>query len=208
MGRPFTVLLDIDGPLAGFDEHLFALSQKHGWEFKDGIFERAHQKSRYLTDDMANSQHRRMARDLCEAAGWFRSLPVIAGAQEGVDEMLTRGWCVFLCTKPLAANPTCRDEKYAWVCEHFPALKDRLIITPDKSIVYGDVLLDDAIKISWIQDAFWEPVVFDAPFNREGSIWANLPRFVWGEPVDNLFEFAAVSRTRRTAARTARLDQA
>src|SRR5690606_26027440 len=104
-------------------------------------------------------------------------LPVTPGAQEGVDALMAVGVDVWVCTKPLEVNPTCRDEKGAWLREHFPMLEKRLIIAPDKSLVMGDILLDDAPSLEWARRATWMPVVFDAPFNRAGSIWERLPRW-------------------------------
>lgn len=182
----FTPILDIDGPLAGFDDELYRRCEAAGFAFADGVTSVETQKSRYLTDDITDKAHRRTARDWTEAEGWFRELPVVAGAQEGVDSMLSRGWDVYLCTKPLAANPTCRDEKAAWVGEHFPDLKEKLVITADKSIVRGHILLDDAIKLSWLETAYWTPVVFSAAYNGPGSQWERLPRWTWGDSLSIL----------------------
>lgn len=180
----FRLLLDMDGPLAAFDDHFWRAVIAEGWPVDvpgpDG------QTHRYASDHVIDPDHRAASRALVEAPGWFRALPVTAGAQAGVEELLRAGIEIVVCTKPLEENPTCRDEKAAWLVEHFPDLAVDVVITPDKSWVHGTVLLDDAIKLSWIPEATWAPVVFTAPFNGPGSPWARYQRWTWGDPIEHL----------------------
>lgn len=171
----------MDGPLADFDRHFHTKCvEMGGIEFDvDGPHV---QSERYFTDHIPDPTQRRLARTMIDAAGWFRSLPVVEGAKEGVAELLDFGFDIWVCTKPLEKNPTCRDDKGAWLREHFPMLEDRLIIAPDKSLIIGDVLLDDAPKVAWFKSAPWVPVLFAVPFNGPGSEWdgCNLLRWSWG----------------------------
>lgn len=184
------LLLDMDGPLAAFDEHGWLHVEKNGWQADVASW--ADQRHRYFTDHLPTSAERKQARRMTEAKGWFRDLPVTAGAKEGVRELLAyRGQFgqsldIWVCTKPMASNPYCADEKRAWIAEHFPELKNRIIITPDKSMVCGSVLLDDAPNPAWIGNAWWKPVIFTQPFNGEGSHWAEYPHWTWGDDVEVL----------------------
>lgn len=179
------LLLDMDGPMAGFDEHGWNVCTDLGFTFDaEGFHVQQH---RYFTEHLSPDEHRK-ARTIIEAPGWFRALPVVEGAQAGVEELLSAGVEIWVCTKPLEANPGCRDEKGAWLREHFPMLERNLIITPDKSLIRGNVLLDDAIKIEWIQEADWAPMVFTAPFNGPGSEWAHLPHWTWGDDIEELMD--------------------
>lgn len=108
--------------------------------------------------------------------GLWRHLDLI---HDGATFLRRRGFDVWVCTKPLEVNPTCRDDKGAWIEEHFPELLHRLIITPDKSMVRGDVLIDDAPKPEWFPRATWYPLIFDLPFNRSDPNYVGLPRFEW-----------------------------
>lgn len=184
---PITLLLDMDGPLADFDRHFWEYLERVGIELD--ISSQADQMYRFLTDHMPRSERRR-ARAIVERAGWFGELPVTPGAKEGVAELLGAGVDVWVCTKPLEANPTCLNDKHAWLVRHFPELSNHLITAPDKSMIRGDILLDDAIKLTWLETATWAPVVFDAPFNRYHSEWRDIPRWSWGDPLDILLENA------------------
>lgn len=180
------LLLDMDGPLADFDRHFYQRCLELGYEFDvDGLDGQRH---RFFTEHMVDAVHKREARKLVDSAGWFEGLPVTPGAQEGVRELLDAGHDVWVCTKPLEVNPTCRDAKGAWLREHFPELERKLIIAPDKSLVRGDILLDDAPHLRQIAEAVWRPVVFTAPYNGEESEWAHLPHWTWGDPLEELFD--------------------
>lgn len=77
--------------------------------------------------------------------GIYRDLPVMAGAVEGVQGLLDLGYFVMCLTKIPSKNPGAASEKLHWVNEHFPVLKDYVVITPDKGCVgtSRDYLIDD-----------------------------------------------------------------
>lgn len=180
------LLLDMDGPLADFDRHFYERASAAGYTFD--VAGPHVQTARYFTDHIADRRERAEARKMVDAPGWFEGLPVTPGAIEGVAALLDRGIDVWVCTRPLEANPTCRDAKGAWLREHFPELERRLIIAPDKSLIVGDVLLDDAPKPAWLDRAPWRSIIFAAPFNGRGSAWGGLPRWSWRDPISWLLD--------------------
>jgi len=75
---------------------------------------------------------------------FFRNLPVMAGAKEGVARLLANeGIEVYIASKPTSENLWCASEKFEWIKEHFPALLKRMILVCDKSLLLGDYLIDD-----------------------------------------------------------------
>lgn len=182
------VLVDLDGVCAGFDSHFWDRSVENGWEFD--IDHPSKQTKRYFTDHIPNKHHRNAARKMVDDSRWFRDLPVIPGAQEGLEE-LWRCCELWLCSKPLDADPFCMSDKQAWVKKHFPKLADRLILTGDKSLIVGDLLLDDAPKTKWFQRAQWTPVIYTQPFNShpESDLF-DLPHFQWGDSIGDLIKIA------------------
>lgn len=200
------ILIDLDGPLADFDRHYWTtaigLYDEHPFDIVD-LNERRY---RFLSDHLTTSGKRTQMRvGQVNKAGWFADLPPVPGAVDAVLELAERAE-VWICTKPLEPNPTCRDDKAAWIEHHLGAgWSRRLIITPDKSLVHGAVLLDDAIKPEWCSRATWTPVVYDEPFNRTGphagpheAPWA---RFSWTDGIDALLDLAM-----KRAARPSPLD--
>lgn len=183
-----TILLDMDGPLADFDTAFWEAATEAGFDF--GIPSLEHQLHRFMTDHLPRHL-RDEAQAIVQQPGWFDGLPITSGAEEGVYDLLEAGVDLWVCTKPLESNPTCLNDKAAWINRYFPDLRDRLITAPDKSMIKGDLLLDDAIKLDWIERAEWSPMVFTVPFNGPHSKWADLPHWSWSDPIETLLEAAS-----------------
>jgi 5'-nucleotidase len=178
------LLLDMDGPLADFDGYFWDTVKELGVESVNA--DRYTQSRRFATDHITNPAERKFLRWMIERTRWFAELPVTDGAVEGVEALLDAGLDIWVCTKPLDANSHCRDDKAQWLRKHFPSLSDKLIIAPDKSLIRGDVLLDDAPHLGWLGRAVWRPVIFPSTYNRGGSDWGHLPAWGWGDPVHDL----------------------
>jgi 5'(3')-deoxyribonucleotidase len=67
---------------------------------------------------------------IIEEPGFFRNLPAIPGAIEGIKKLLDAGHEVFLVT---AASLYAPSDKSFWVMERAPFMKNRLIITHAKT---------------------------------------------------------------------------
>ena len=190
--RPL-LLLDVDTPLAMFDEHAFERFTELGFEMD--IDDPSLQSRRYLTDHVIDEEQRAASRAVLEEAGWFADLPVVPGAQEGVEALLTAGVDIFACTKPMEKNPTCHSDKQAWITKNFPDLTNRVIQTPNKGLSIGDVLLDDAPMLEWMEYAAWKPLIYRTPFNGFGSDWGDFPSFDWSESIDVVVEYLELVRS-------------
>lgn len=185
--RP-VILVDMDGPLAGFDQAFYELCDRLGFEMNSTL---ETQTERYATGHVVIPAERKFARAIVDSPGWFIRLPVVEGAVEGLNALAEVAE-VWICTKPLEVNPTCRDEKGAWLKDHFGSeWEKRMIIAPDKSLVRGAILLDDAPFPEWFERASWNPVVYPTSWNGEGTAWQGLPRWTWGDPIDSLLQECA-----------------
>jgi 5'(3')-deoxyribonucleotidase len=182
------ILLDQDGPLADLDRRIWEIVRELGIPSAVSPYPEF-QTARYATDHFPR-KHRKVIRDAIDAPGFFADLHPTAGAKEGVAALLAAasdaGLAVNVCTKPQETSPTCRDEKKAWLTEHFPDLADEIYMVPDKSRITGDVLLDDAILPEWLAAAVWRPVVFTMPYNLAGSVWEHWEHWTWGDPISRL----------------------
>lgn len=181
------VLCDMDGPITAFDTAFFDRCGEHGWYMDvDGL---EYQQHRFATDHVIDPEHRKAARKMVDAPGWFWNLQPTSGAIDGLHALAEKA-DVWLCTKPLESSPTCRDEKAAWVEKWLGAeWLRRLIITPHKGLVRGDVLLDDAPNPDWFEDATWTPVIYTASWNGIDTKWDGLPRWQWGDDIGTLIEY-------------------
>lgn len=183
MSSRLVLLVDMDGPLADFDVAFFSMCDFRGFAMDATVHTQQH---RFATDHILDPADRRAARAYVDGPGWFADLPVVPGARAGLEEMAEYA-DVWICTKPLESSPTCRDEKAAWVCEHLGSRwLSRLIIAPDKSLVRGSILWDDAPRLEWIDRAEWASVIYPTTWNRAGSQWEHLPAWRWGDPIERL----------------------
>lgn len=184
--RP-VVLVDQDGPLAGFDTLFWNMCREAQVEMD---CEEHEQTAYYATDHVVDPAERKALRQyINQSQTWFADLPPTPGAIEGIN-LLAEHAEVWICTKPLEANHWCRDGKAAWVRKHLGLeWEKRIIITPDKSLVMGAVLLDDRPLHKWFARATWNPVVYPTTWNQEGSEWEALPHWKWGDPIEDLMQW-------------------
>ncbi|XP_069849152.1 5'(3')-deoxyribonucleotidase, cytosolic type isoform X2 [Dipodomys merriami] len=147
--RPVRVLVDMDGVLADFEAGLLRgfrrrfpgephvpLAQRRGFL--------AREQYRALRPDLADK-----VASVYEAPGFFLDLEPIPGAVEALREMNRMpGTEVFICTSPLLKYDHCVGEKYHWVEQNLgPEFVQRIILTRDKTVVRGDLLIDDKDNI-------------------------------------------------------------
>jgi 5'(3')-deoxyribonucleotidase len=75
--------------------------------------------------------------------GAYLAMEPIPGALEGVRSLIGMGHDVWLATKPPTGIPFAYADKVQWVLDHIPELKRKIVLTHDKSLLRGDVLIDD-----------------------------------------------------------------
>jgi 5'(3')-deoxyribonucleotidase len=85
------------------------------------------------------------ANQLKVTPGAYVNLHPMPGAVDGISELLDEGYFVMLLTKIPSENAYSASEKILWTNKHLPAVKDHIIITPDKGCVgtKRDFLIDD-----------------------------------------------------------------
>jgi 5'-nucleotidase len=162
--RP-VVLLDMDGVLADFDGHVNAV-----WPHDDmPLIPHEDRRDFYIAKDHPQYPRSLFSR-IVQAPGFFRELPPMPGAMDAV-EVLTERAEVYVCTAPMASAPSCADEKRAWIGEHMPGghryWAHRTIITNDKTLVYGDALVDDRPEVKGHRRPDWVHVLYRQPYNVE-----------------------------------------
>lgn len=159
------ILLDQDGVLADF-EHAFidAWRRRHP-DIAPVAFE--DRRSFHILEDYPPAL-RPLAEAIYTEPGFIRNLPPVPGALEAVGELLALGMEVRFCSSPLRQYDNCVLEKYQWIAHHFGrAATERLILTRDKTLVQGDLLIDDRPRIDGAARPRWQHVIYDAPYNRQ-----------------------------------------
>jgi len=80
--------------------------------------------------------------------GFYANLLPISGAIEGVNKLLSiEQLDVYILTAPSIRNPLSYTEKRVWIERHFGIeFTEKLIISPNKGLLKGDILIDDLIS--------------------------------------------------------------
>lgn len=169
------ILIDQDGVLADFERGFYAAWQASGNPHP--ALPLTQRRSFYVREDYP-TELRADVEAIYTAPGFYRDLPPITGAIEALTALLEQGHDVRICTSPLNQYRNCVPEKYEWVERHLGTeFMTRMIVTKDKTIVRGDVLVDDNPNVTGPCSANWLHVLFDQPYNRHVGgtrmTWAN-----------------------------------
>ena len=86
--------------------------------------------------------HRQIVKDYPHQKGFFKDLPVKPNSREVVEELNNR-FDVYIASAAMEFKYSL-PEKYDWLDKHFPFIHwKRRIFCGDKSVLKGDVLIDD-----------------------------------------------------------------
>jgi 5'-nucleotidase len=158
------ILIDMDDVLSDFDGEFYTRWNKL---HPDKLIVPPEERKCFYIKDELPEEYTRMIRDINTAPGFISSLPEITGGVKAIKEIAENGNEVFICTSPLNAYKNCVLEKYEWIEKHLGfewTLK--LILTKDKTIVKGDILIDDKPEVIGVAEPTWEHILFDKPYNR------------------------------------------
>lgn len=168
-----TILVDLDGVVADFEAGVLAIW--HDRHPEKELFAPRTRPHFHIGEGLDPSDQQEV-KEICQSKGFFRNLPVIEGAQEALKTM-TQQHDVYILTSAGVTLPMAASEKYQWVTERLGATwLSRLIITPAKHMVKGDILIDDKPQVRGETHAEWEHVLYDWPYNRTRT---DLRRLTW-----------------------------
>ena len=163
------VLVDIDNTIAHFDGMFL---ERFKSKYPDQQFIKLEdRRSFYPVEDYHKllGIDKKELKQIYESKGFFSNLSLIDGAKEALNEMKMEGLKVFLCTSPIGMYENCVLEKFKWV-ENNLGIEwvDNIILTNDKTLIKGNVLIDDKPNILGVNPTpEWTHIIFDQPYNRE-----------------------------------------
>ena len=159
------VLVDQDNVLADFDGSFL---EKWRRQFPGEFYVAFEQRKDFYAHKDYPEELKEKIVSVYAAPGFILNLPLISGASEALAQLIVLGHGVRICSSPLTNYQNCVEEKYAWVEKHFGKdFTNRIILTQDKTLVRGDVLIDDKQEITGLLNPEWEHIIFDRPWNRE-----------------------------------------
>lgn len=152
-GAEFDKCLNVFGPVA------------------DGIPRTAHQQQWNLNEGRTAAERKIIEQVMIEP-GFYRRLELIPGAKQALKAALKAavkaGHDVRIVSSPYISNPTCASDKLDWIARHYGSQwASRLILTNDKTVVHGDILVDDKPEVTGSMEPTWMHVLFgDYAYNR------------------------------------------
>lgn len=164
MTSPLIILIDIDAPLVLWEEGLVDLARSM---FPDVVTPDAGTRLNWDLHEGLTPAEKHVISSVMHAPGFYRDLRPVPGAATAIREMLSFGIEVFLCSTPSLDNPTCASDKLASIAEHYGAdIAARTVLTADKTLVIGDLLIDDKPEIKGHLEPTWTQVIFDRAYNQ------------------------------------------
>jgi 5'-nucleotidase len=160
------ILIDMDGVIADFEGDFLRRWRE---KFSDKPFVNFEDRRGFYLREQYPPEERENVEEIYHGAGFYHNLPVIQGAKEAIFEMQKTGLEIFLCTSPMLPKyENCVLEKYHWVNEQLGSdWINHMIITKDKTIVKGDILIDDNPDAGkGVEIPEWEHILYDQPYNR------------------------------------------
>jgi 5'-nucleotidase len=168
LSRKPILLFDMDGVMANYYGRFLEL-----WRsiYTDREFIPEGELKTFYLEDSYREEYREDIRELTTSCGFFRGIKPISGSIETLRKILSDGiFEPFICSSPEveAEEQCCFSEKAQWVEDHLGReWTERLILTKDKTLVYGDFLIDDKPVIKGINHKkAWTRVVFDQSYNK------------------------------------------
>lgn len=158
------ILVDMDGVIADYEGGFLKIwQQEHPNEFYVPVKQR---KIWDITKQYPLSLKKKIGA-IIHQEGFFRSLELIPGALQAINDLTARGNMVFICTSPSVQFQNCVLEKYEWVKNHLgDEWTKKIILTRDKTLIRADYLVDDNPVIEGCMQPSWEHILFDQPWNR------------------------------------------
>ena len=125
--------------------------------------------------------------EIYHGPGFYQNLPPIPGALEALREIKNSNNSVLLCTSPMLPKyENCVLEKYHWVYKHLgEEWVYNIVLTKDKTIIKGDILIDDMPEVNGTEKPEWEHVLYDQPYNRRINGKRRLTWNNWREVLEN-----------------------
>lgn len=168
------ILIDMDGVLADFES---AFLERFRAKFPQHTYIPINKRVEFHIHKDYPKELQEDVLSIYTSAGFFQNLPAIDGAVSAVKEIEKKGHYVYFCTTSINQYVNCVLEKYKWIEQKFGyEWTKKIILTKDKTLVYGDILIDDKPEHTGSKAPSWAHHLYDAPYNRHVD---DKPRLTW-----------------------------
>jgi 5'(3')-deoxyribonucleotidase len=164
-GRKPFILVDMDGTTINIDAPFRETLVEIAPHIKPVVFEDI---TDYHMERLYPPEAQQYLHQVWITPGLFARAKPFPGAIEALAEM-SEGVNMFICSTPRWDNPTCIADKRASIFKYFGRewLENRrLYLVDDKTMIFGQYLIDDKSEIKGARFPFWEHILYDRPWNQ------------------------------------------
>lgn len=159
-------LFDVDGVCAQFIEPL--IEQTQITSFTAATLPQWH------LDPLLTEAEKEKVEALLRQRYFWDSLPVMPGAQDAIQNLRGDGHEIVFVTSSWPSCSEWASARIAWLQRRFSAHRNDVVITSRKSIISGDVFIDDKEShvLNWAATPGAEHTafLFKAPYNRKHDV--------------------------------------
>jgi len=160
------ILIDMDGTIANFNKSILQkMDKKYNILLSNGEI------THFRIEKNFEKTHREEITEWIEEKNFYLELEPFENSIKYIKEIFShQDFDVFFCTSPLLST-YCIPEKQEWIKKYFgEEYLSKIIFSKDKTVVFGDILIDDKPSIHGVNKTpSWEHVYFNQTYNEENS---------------------------------------
>lgn len=176
------ILFDMDGVMCQYDEKLLRCAHER---FGLPLYQ-SHEVTHFNSEALFQKEYQERVEAIADEEGFFLDLKPFPGVIKAFEEITSDPRLeVFICTTPkrFYKSSSSVSEKHTWIARYLGCeWTDRMILTRDKTLVRGDILVDDKPEIKGVQVPSWVHVYHNRPYNthimkpriKEWSSWKDI----------------------------------
>lgn len=159
-----TILIDMDGVITDYESLLL---RKYRDKYPKAFYVPLEKRCGWNITQQYPRHLRKFLNEINQEEGFFIALEPLNGAVESIEKIARKGHEIFICTSPSSRNMFSAKEKIEWVKKHLGIeWVTKLILTHDKTLIWGDYLIDDKEVIEGNITPYWEHLLFNQPWNK------------------------------------------
>lgn len=154
----------MDDTIADFTGSLIdKISKKINIDIKHDLYN----ENKDFIHPLVHPKYKNIALEIYKSENFFFELQPITGSIENIMKLMQK-YDVFFCSSPTNKNENSIRDKYKWINKYFGKEHTKKIIcTKDKTLIYGDILIDDKVLITGVMKPMWKHIVMNTLDNYD-----------------------------------------